>query len=84
MSRRDIARETIQAMLDEQYADVWRTRNPIGDGYTFPTWGAHVRLDYMFTPSRYTERITECCVVSEAREAIDASDHYPLLAVVDG
>jgi len=84
VSGRDIARETIQAMLDERYADVWRARNPIGDGYTFPTWGPHVRLDYMFTPEHYKDRIAECCVVSEAREAIDASDHYPLLAVVDG
>jgi endonuclease/exonuclease/phosphatase family metal-dependent hydrolase len=80
---RDIARDTIQVMLDEQYVDVWRKRNPVGDGHTFPTWGAHVRLDYMFTPSQYAERIAECAVITEVREAASASDHYPLLAVLD-
>lgn len=84
VSGRDIARETIQVMLDERYVDVWRKRNPIGDGYTFPTWGAHVRLDYMFTPERYASRIAECGVVNDAHEADTASDHYPLLAVLDG
>ena len=83
VSGRDIARETIQAMLDERYVDVWRKQNPVGDGYTFPTWGAHVRLDYMFTPEQYGQRVAECCVVRDVGEAKAASDHYPLLAVLD-
>jgi exodeoxyribonuclease-3 len=79
MSGRDIARRTIQVMLDEKYVDVWRRVIPVGDGYTFPTWGAHVRLDYMFTPERYASRFTECSVVTHAGSA---SDHFPLLASV--
>jgi exodeoxyribonuclease-3 len=79
MSGRDIARKTIQVMLDEKYVDVWRRLNPVGDGYTFPTWGAHVRLDYMFTPERYSSRFTQCSVVTGAGSA---SDHYPLLTSV--
>jgi exodeoxyribonuclease-3 len=79
MSGRDIARKTIQVMLDEKYVDVWRRLNPIGDGYTFPTWGAHVRLDYMFAPERYSSRFAECSVVTSAGSA---SDHFPLLAAV--
>ena len=82
VSGRDIARETIQVMLDERYADAWRRRNPVGDGYTFPTWGAHVRLDYIFTPERYASRIAECAVVREVAEAKAASDHFPLFAVI--
>jgi len=82
VSGRDIARETIQVMLNEKYADVWRRLHPEGDGYTFPTWGAHVRLDYMFTPDRYAGRIEECTVVREAPDAAAASDHYPLFANV--
>ena len=84
VSGRDIARETIQVMLDEQYADAWRRRNPIGDGYTFPTWGAHVRLDYIFTPDRYAARIEDCRVVTDVAEARAASDHYPLFAAITG
>ena len=79
LSGRDIARKTIQVMLDEKYVDVWRRLNPVGEGYTFPTWGAHVRLDYMFTPERYASRFTECSVVTGAGAA---SDHYPLRASV--
>ena len=82
VSGRDIARDTIQVMLDERYADVWRHMNPVGDGYTFPTWGAHVRLDYVFTPDRYATRIAECTVARSVPEAENASDHYPLIAVI--
>ena len=82
VSGRDIARETIQVMLDERYADVWRRLHPSGDGYTFPTWGAHVRLDYVFTPEQYASRISECTVADRAPNAAAASDHYPLLAII--
>ena len=82
VSGRDIARDTIQVMLDAQYVDVWRRLHPVGDGYTFPTWGAHVRLDYVFTPDRYAGRIAQCVVVREAPDAAAASDHYPLFAAV--
>ena len=82
VSGRDIARDTIQVMLDERYVDAWRRRNPVGDGHTFPTWGAHVRLDYVFTPEQYAARIADCNVVRDVPEAAAASDHFPLLAVV--
>jgi exodeoxyribonuclease III len=82
VSGRDIARTTIQVMLDERYADLWRRQHPTGEGYTFPTWGAHVRLDYIFTPDRFAGRVTECAVVRDAPDAAAASDHYPLMAVI--
>ena len=82
VSGRDIARDTIQVMLDEHYADVWRRLYPGVDGYTFPTWSPHVRLDYIFTPERYADRIAECEVVTDVPEAAAASDHYPLFAAV--
>ena len=84
VSGRDIARDTIQVMLSANYADVWRKSHPTGDGYTFPTWGAHVRLDYIFTPEQYVSRLTECAVVTDAPDAAAASDHYPLFAIVEG
>jgi exodeoxyribonuclease-3 len=82
VSGRDIARETIQVMLDARYADMWRRLHATGDGYTFPTWGAHVRLDYIFTPDRYADRIMECVVRRDVPEAPAASDHYPLFAAI--
>lgn len=82
VSGRDIARATIQVMLDEHYVDVWRRLHPTGEGYTFPTWGAHVRLDYIFTPERYAPRVVECEVVTSPDEAPAASDHYPLFAEI--
>ena len=82
VSGRDIARTTIQVMLDERYTDLWRRTHPTGEGYTFPTWGAHVRLDYIFTPDRYAPRVEQCTVVRDAPDAAAASDHYPLMAVI--
>lgn len=82
ISGRDIARETIQVMLDESYIDSWRRLNPGEPGYTFPTWDPHVRLDYVFTPERYAQRIATCEVVRVPDDVRRASDHFPLLVEV--
>jgi exodeoxyribonuclease-3 len=79
LSGRDIARDTIQLMLDEGYVDAWRRYHPEGDGHTFPTWDPHVRLDYLFTPKRNAERLVSCEVLREPDEIRAASDHFPLL-----
>jgi endonuclease/exonuclease/phosphatase family metal-dependent hydrolase len=81
---RDITRHTIQHMLDRRYVDAWRVLHPNGEeGYTFPTWDPHVRLDYVFTPERYKEQLGRCAVFTEAAEAKTASDHFPLLLEFD-
>jgi exodeoxyribonuclease-3 len=82
LSGRDIARHTIQAMLDAQYTDAWRLLHPDEDGHTFPTWDPHLRLDYIFTPSRYADRVTHCEVVRSVQEAPTASDHFPIMVEV--
>ena len=83
VSGRDIARDTIQAMLDAGYVDVYRALHPTEAGHSFPTWGAHVRLDYVFTPAAFAKRVTECIVGTELKAAAAASDHYPLLSLLD-
>lgn len=83
VSGRDIARQTIQAMLDAAYADAYRVRTPTGSGFTFPTWDPHVRLDYVFVPERDRERVARCEVMLEAPRAAEASDHFPLLAELE-
>lgn len=82
MSGRDIARTTIQVMLDERYVDAWRLLHPGDDGHTFPTWDPHVRLDYVFAPDRAASRIARCEVLSEVADVRTASDHFPLLVEI--
>jgi exodeoxyribonuclease-3 len=78
-SGRDIARETIGVMLGANYVDAWRKLHPASPGTTFPTWNPHVRLDYLFTPERYGERLMRCDVLRDAPRVATASDHFPLL-----
>jgi endonuclease/exonuclease/phosphatase family metal-dependent hydrolase len=83
LSGNDIARDTIQLMLDEGYADAWRLLHPKDPGFTFPTWDPHVRLDYVFMPQRDAQRIVVCEIVQTPPELIKrASDHAPLLVEV--
>lgn len=83
ISGRDIQRETIQVMLDAGYADGYRRLHPDIKGYTFPTWDPHVRLDYVFVPAPFVERLQACDVITEAPGVSHASDHLPLLANLD-
>jgi endonuclease/exonuclease/phosphatase family metal-dependent hydrolase len=83
VSGRDIARDTIRALLEAGYADAFRTLHEGDDGYTFPTWNPHVRLDYLFTPERYVNRLLACEVRRDDANAKDASDHFPLLVDID-
>ena len=82
LSGRDIQRKTISAMREANYLDGYRFLHPDEKGYTFPVWDPHLRLDYVFVPSRYSDRLGSCEVVLQAAGAA-ASDHFPLLAEVD-
>jgi len=73
---------TIQMVLDGGYLDAYRTLHPNAPGFTFPTWDPHVRLDYLFLPKQHRERLVSAEVVDVAGVR-DASDHRPLLSVVD-
>jgi exodeoxyribonuclease-3 len=80
LSGRDIQRETIQIMLDARYVDGYRSLHAEEKGYTFPTWDAHLRLDYVFLPLPFADRLTACEVVKQPAVAASASDHFPLLS----
>ena len=81
ISGRKLQRETIQVMLDAGYLDIYRYLHKDEKGYTFPTWSPHVRLDYVFAPKVFADRLPRCEVVTEPAEVIKAaSDHLPLLA----
>lgn len=81
ISGRKLQRETIQLMLDAGYGDGYRMLNPEVKGYTFPTWDPHVRLDYVFVPRSFSNRLAACDVICEPKERVQAaSDHCPLVA----
>jgi endonuclease/exonuclease/phosphatase family metal-dependent hydrolase len=85
LSGRDIARSTIELMQSYGYLDAWRTLHANHEkdpGYTFPVWNPHVRLDYVFTPSAYASRFTDCEVRQTPEKVKNASDHFPLLVEI--
>jgi exodeoxyribonuclease-3 len=73
---------TIQLVLDAGYIDSYRARHDGATGYTFPSWAPHVRLDYVFTPAVFANRVRSCEIVTHPA-APAASDHLPLVADVD-
>lgn len=81
LSGRDIQRETIQIMRDSGYLDGYRHLHPEDPGYTFPVWDPHLRLDYVFLPKPFGDRLLKGEVIST--NAAAASDHFPLLAELD-
>ena len=83
LSGRDIKRDTVRRLLDAGYIDGFRTLHPEDKGYTLLAWDPQVRLDYIFLPERYTERLTRCEVVIAPAEVAQASDHLPLLAEIE-
>jgi exodeoxyribonuclease-3 len=82
VSGRDIARDTIQEMLNAQYADVWRRLHPDDPGFTFPTWDPHVRLDYAFVPMRHVDRVQSFEIVMAPPIVKTASDHHPIVVTL--
>ena len=81
LTGRKIRWHTIQLMLDGGYIDMYRKLHA-DEGYTFPTWDPHVRLDYFFVPQRYEASVRSCEIVRSAPGVRDASDHFPLLTVL--
>jgi endonuclease/exonuclease/phosphatase family metal-dependent hydrolase len=73
--------KTIQLILDAGYTDGYRALHRADPGYTFPTWSPHVRLDYVFVPSAFADRLESCEIVKSAAAAA-ASDHFPFLSEV--
>jgi endonuclease/exonuclease/phosphatase family metal-dependent hydrolase len=68
-------------ILAAGYADAYRTLHTDG-GFTFPTWDAQIRLDYVFLPAANAKALTACRVLYDAPRVREASDHYPLFTEV--
>jgi exodeoxyribonuclease-3 len=77
-----IATYAIRTLLEHDYLDGYRAFHPDLPGPTVPSWSPHIRLDYMFLPQAFRDCLTDCAVVTDS--AVNrASDHCPLLAVLD-
>jgi exodeoxyribonuclease-3 len=72
---------TIQIMLDAGYIDSYR-RLHTDHGFTFPAWDPHVRLDYVFVPKEFVDRVASCDVMTDITEPAKATDHLPLVAEI--
>ncbi|HYI97378.1 MAG TPA: endonuclease/exonuclease/phosphatase family protein [Bryobacteraceae bacterium] len=79
LTGRKIRWKTIQLLLDAGYVDGYRLFHKLDAGHTFPTWDPHVRLDYVFVPKQFADRLTSCDVIRDAPALRDASDHFPLV-----
>jgi exodeoxyribonuclease-3 len=73
---------TIQTVIDAGYCDAFRILHPDDPGMTMPSWHPHVRLDYVFVPQAFGERLVSCEVV-RGGAADNASDHLPVVADFD-
>ena len=73
---------TIQTVIDAGYCDAFRILHPDDPGMTMPAWDPHVRLDYVFVPQPFRERLVSCEVVTGGA-ADKASDHLPVVAHFD-
>jgi endonuclease/exonuclease/phosphatase family metal-dependent hydrolase len=70
--------QTIAIVLGANYVDGYRLLHPTTTGLTFPTWDPHARLDYVFVPKPFADRLTACEVVTDGAEVRRASDHFPV------
>jgi endonuclease/exonuclease/phosphatase family metal-dependent hydrolase len=81
MSGGRIRWRTIEIVLSTGYVDAFRRLHPEDAGLTFPVWNPHVRLDYVFVPDGFADRLLACDVLRDA-DTRAASDHHPILAEV--
>ena len=73
---------TVQTVLDTGYVDAFRARHPDEPGFTMPAPDPHVRLDYVFVPSSFADRVVSCELVRHGAATV-ASDHLPVVADFD-
>jgi endonuclease/exonuclease/phosphatase family metal-dependent hydrolase len=70
---------TIHTILEAGYIDTFRVCHPDDPGMTVPASDPHVRLDYVFVPTGFRDRISAVDVVRDPAAAA-ASDHLPVVA----
>ena len=77
-----VPRRALRPLLEAGYVDCFREMRPREeDGFTLPSSGPRVRLDYVFADASLAGVLSGCRVVTEpAAVAAWASDHLPVMA----
>jgi exodeoxyribonuclease-3 len=75
-----VPRRALRPLLDAGYVDCFREMHPREDGFTLPSTGPRVRLDYVFAAPALAGALSGCRVVTEPAVAASASDHLPVMA----
>lgn len=79
MSGGRIRWRTVRTVLDAGYVDGYRMKHLNDPGLTLPTPDPHIRIDYVFVPEPFADRVARCDVVRHP-DAARASDHFPVVA----
>jgi exonuclease III len=77
-----IRTSAIRSLMETGYVDGFRALHPDEPGATIPAFSPHIRLDYAFLLPDLLERLREITVINNPLVP-GASDHCPLLAVMD-
>lgn len=78
-----IRTDVLDRLAAAGFVDAYRRLHPADAGFTMPAGAPSVRLDYVLAAASLVERVVSCEPVPDAPLAERASDHLPLLAVVD-
>lgn len=83
MQGRHVFRFVMRKFLRAGWVDCFRLLNPHDDGFTLPTGGPDIRIDYVFTSAAMKPVVRRCQVLREPAALVSASDHYPIVAEFD-
>ena len=75
-----VPRWSLGPLLHAGYVDCFRELHPEEDGFTLPSTGPQVRLDYVFAAPSLTGALRECRTLTLPKAVTSASDHLPILA----
>lgn len=78
-----IRTDVLERLRRGGWRDAYRRLHPTDPGFTLPAPRPQVRLDYLLAPEALLPRIRICEPVREGPLIARASDHLPLLAVIE-
>lgn len=78
-----IRTDVLDRLARSGWRDAYRVLHPEEPGFTLPSSAPRVRLDYLLAPERVIPRVRVCEPLVGGTLVARASDHLPLLAVVE-
>ena len=70
-------------LAEAGWVDAFRHLHPDDPGFTMPALAPQVRLDYALVPRAMLGRVRACAPAADAALVARASDHLPLVVVLD-